>query len=804
MLLALPVFHEWRENSRLILLFVSLPMLLTGQAHSQQKGFSVKDDIAMARFNDPSADTNNPEEFSDQYSPDGKHVAIVTTKGLLASDQVESSIRVFDLEEVKSFLETPSGRSPRRRIVAAIVGVSHEPAIPFAPIIKDVRWSDDSRHIYFRGQNSCGGFQLYEANANGAGFRSLTPVSYNVDRFDLATDTIVYTAARMEVRRSAPGTPINEDAQDITGYWLNDLLFPGQLNSSEPETFSLFTLRVGKQPGVPRQVPGYSVRDVSLFLYLLPFRLSPDGTQLISAEPVTGKIPASWERYDPVPLFEHRRWHGDDPDLTKPENVLRPRRYALINLTTGKVAPLVNAPNAEPLGYFADANRIAWSNDQKRLLVTNLFFPPDVEVGANASPPTKPCVVASIDLPSFHRRCLYFDGPAMPLGSTHVVGVRFGKDHDEVLVYVKSDTQQPGVIAFHLESDTWEKMPSLSVPWNDERAWQADFEGKSGSDVHIYVRQGLNEAPSLWASDARTHAARPIWNPNPQLQGLDFGQASVYHWKDETGRDWTGGLVRPVGYVLGRRYPLVIQMYSFREHQFLTDGTDPSAFAARQLASAGFVVLQLRKQPNVLSDVDAQTSLAGYQSAVQRLSDAGLVDRERVGLVGFSWTCWYAVNAIIKSPHLFAAATIADGLDNSYMQYLLFSPGDSSLPEQFETIRGGKPFGAGLERWLKEAPGFHLDQVETPVRIEAIDPSSILQEWELYSSLYMQHKPVDLIYFPSGTHIHQKPLERLESQQGNVDWMRFWLQGYEDPDPAKREQYERWRKMRNNQSLANH
>jgi len=26
--------------------------------------------------------------------------------------------------------------------------------------------------------------------------------------------------------------------------------------------------------------------------------------------------------------------------------------------------------------------------------------------------------------------------------------------------------------------------------------------------------------------------------------------------------------------------------------------------------------------------------------------------------------------------------------------------------------------------------------------------------------------------------------------------MRFWLQDYEDPDPAKAEQYARWRKLR--------
>ena len=41
-----------------------------------------------------------------------------------------------------------------------------------------------------------------------------------------------------------------------------------------------------------------------------------------------------------------------------------------------------------------------------------------------------------------------------------------------------------------------------------------------------------------------------------------------------------------------------------------------------------------------------------------------------------------------------------------------------------------------------------------------------------------------------------KPLERLASQEMNVDWYDFWLNGHEDPDPAKAEQYARWRHLR--------
>ena len=40
------------------------------------------------------------------------------------------------------------------------------------------------------------------------------------------------------------------------------------------------------------------------------------------------------------------------------------------------------------------------------------------------------------------------------------------------------------------------------------------------------------------------------------------------------------------------------------------------------------------------------------------------------------------------------------------------------------------------------------------------------------------------------------PAERMASQGLSVDWFRFWMQGYEDSDPAKAEQYRRWQELR--------
>ena len=65
-----------------------------------------------------------------------------------------------------------------------------------------------------------------------------------------------------------------------------------------------------------------------------------------------------------------------------------------------------------------------------------------------------------------------------------------------------------------------------------------------------------------------------------------------------------------------------------------------------------------------------------------------------------------------------------------------------------------------------------------------------------FAALRHLNKPVDLIMLQPGTHVMTNPRQRLLSESINVDWFRFWLQDYEDPDPTKAGQYARWRELR--------
>jgi hypothetical protein len=149
---------------------------------------------------------------------------------------------------------------------------------------------------------------------------------------------------------------------------------------------------------------------------------------------------------------------------------------------------------------------------------------------------------------------------------------------------------------------------------------------------------------------------------------------------------------------------------------------------------------------------------------------------------------------LTHAKYRFAAATLTDGIDCGYFGYLSF-PNESW---DVDRLNGGlSPFAKeGYEQWMREAPGFHLDQVTTPVRLVALGSDSILEQWEWYVGLALQGKAVDFVEIPDAVHLLEKPSDRWIAEEGIVDWYCFWLKGEEDDNPRKASQYARWRMLR--------
>lgn len=777
---------RWRAlciNCLLILVASPYPMWAMAQKHP----FAVKDSIEMTRFSDPN---ELSADATAKYSPDGRHFVCVTTRGLLSSNKVESTIWTFNASEVRTYLNKPDTSHKPRPIELArfAVRVSINAVYPYAPTIEDLRWTTDSRAILFLVQTATGKRRLYRAVLLSRNVTPLSPADADVQRYDSRSGIIAYTTAlqSQERQENHDVTLYGSGAVAATGLPLSQLLF--SLKSSDAGDCELWAYRNGTSHRL-RSLTTCWPSTVSI--YTDPFAISPDGhslTWLMSVD----QPPKKWESYSAEPTFAGGGSLANNERRLHPFHAESLRQYGVINLLTGKTEMLLDAPLADAYGYFG-ARQAVWSANGRRLLVTDTFLPLFVSASGQQKDRTHPCLVAVLDTLSRATDCVVSEVPEQyattSYGPFHLAKVSWeSNDQDASAVY--RNTHDNKVERYVREGERW----NPAAPTSTDAIGMPD-KSAVGNPV-ISIKQSFDDGPpTLWAKDVSHARGVKLWDPNPQFSNMSFGKASLWRWTDSAGAHWIGGLVLPVGYVSGNRYPLVIQTHGLWDKLFMTDGVFPTAMAARPLASAGFVVLQIGivdADQHTGTPREASDAVLGIEAAIDQLTSDGLIDPKRVGITGFSRTCWHVENALVHDPERFAAAILADGIDEGYMQYLLFSDGKDTLRREFERINGGPPFAQNLSTWMQSSATFHLDQVNTPIRLEAHGPESLLGEWQIYSSLRLQQKPVDFLYFHGEQHILQNPLDRMVSQQGAVDWFRFWLQGYEDSDPSKALQYKRW------------
>jgi dipeptidyl aminopeptidase/acylaminoacyl peptidase len=727
-------------------------------AQQPKKSFTVSDDIELTHFHAVVEPV--------QFSPDGNYFAVYAERGQLDLNLVEDSLRFYRSQDIKAFLEH-SGEA-QVGLPVWVVHCSNKEG----PIVQNWRWLTDSSGVVFLERTARGNRRLMLADLRRKTIEPLTSIKETVRTFDVRDrHHYVYTVAdpaelqRLSDVRRVPATV-------GTGRALVQLVLPGDpLARQLVVRNDLWVVDGGKR----FEVRNNGVPVVLFGFYAQELALSPDGNSLVTTLPVP-EVPSSWEILYPPPYpslpSRIRAGHLDEQTGDRSAN-----QYVRVTLRTGVVRALTAAPTSNDGGWFA-SGRPSWSSDGQAILLPGTFL------YSNDQRPSRPCI-AVVDLTLNTRTCVEtlkgHTQTGVEDGYHSIFGTRFvGGDKQRVMViFIDHQSQTRTAEYRHTPDDMWQLIgESNGVP----------EVGHSG--LEVTVTEGLNEPPLFVATSKGI--SRVFWDPNPQLKNIEFGEASVYTWMDEEKRNWRGGLFKPINYKAGQRYPLVIQTHGFVDSEFVPSGLFSTAFAARALAAAGIMVLQVAEHCPMQTVQEGPCAVSGYEAGAKQLVSEGLVDPEKIGVIGFSRTCFYVMETLTTSSLHLKAASINDGIMETYFQYLMWIDRD---PEA-DSMIGARPFGEGLQQWLKRSPGFNLDKVAAPLLVSGAGPSGVLTMWEVYAGLRYLHKPVDLILLNTDEHVLTNPAVRMASQGGSVDWFRFWLQDYEDSEPAKADQYKRWRELR--------
>jgi len=677
------------------------------------------------------------------FSPDNKRLVIVTEHGRLDTNEREFSILMFRTDELF--------HSGRPNVLVSMQSRSNRDGI------RNVRWLDNN-NLVFLGE-ARGASQVYVLRVGKKRLRQLTdhPTPIIDYDFNARAQTVVYAAepkplsAEGAYQRCARGYAITNQALDDIPRSLEDCKQPSLLEGAE------VYLKLKKHRAV--RIP-----SVDYYLSLKPISISPFGDYAIYSV-LLRKVPPAWRDYE-------------DPFIAKEASAFRDRgpfswipQYVLLSTANAQVRPLV----AGPIEISQSAP--VWSPDGKSVVVSGAFLPLDA---------TEPAELAVRKSHSFVVEVEAASGAFTKVSDKQLIAVRWDAQTNELYMRAPERHSERGSAVYGKTAAGWVESPSTIVP-------------TYAAHPNVTLEQGLNSPPKIFASDAAHSEKQLVLDLNPEFARFEFGRVEPITLKAKDGHEVEGGLYYPPHYKPGTRYPLVIQTHAFSASEFWINGPWNSAYAAQPLAARDIVVLQLGRPKEKGSDAkvegtpqEAPRQMGVYEAAIDYLDGLGIIDRARVGIIGFSRTVYSVEYTLTHSSYRFAAATAADGFDGGYVQYLV----NPYSKRDWTTVNGGDPFGETFELWRENSPSFTVDRVRTPVRLEGYgDISAVIGAWEWYAKLVMLDRPVDLIYIPDGTHLLVKPWERMTSQQGNVDWFCFWLKGEVDPDVRKQDQYQRWTEM---------
>jgi dipeptidyl aminopeptidase/acylaminoacyl peptidase len=299
-----------------------------------------------------------------------------------------------------------------------------------------------------------------------------------------------------------------------------------------------------------------------------------------------------------------------------------------------------------------------------------------------------------------------------------------------------------------------EKLGRLAMTWTTDTAPAEIFAGEDGK-----MRKLTSHNDALVAT-------------------LQLGETRdiAAHSPDRT--EVHGLLTLPVGYVAGKRYPLLLLIHGG------PDGQDAHAFVPqRQLfAGRGYAVLNVNYrgshgrgkayQQAIFADW-GQKEVVDLLASVDETVKQGFADPDRLGIGGWSYG-GILTDYTIATTTRFKAAISGAGNANPLGFY-----GVDQYVLQYDNELG--PPWKNPEAYLKLGyPLLHADRIKTPTLFMGGDQDfnvPVTGGEQMYQALRSLNVPTELIVYPGQFHGFTRPSFIRDRYQRNLDWYGKYLMG---------------------------
>ncbi|HWC73058.1 MAG TPA: hypothetical protein VG454_03905, partial [Gemmatimonadales bacterium] len=593
---------------------------LGAQTPATAEPLSVPDIIGMTLFS--SNAHNGASDDVHVLSPDGTRVAVVVQRGNLAKNTVDYALLVF------STSTQPTEPRPDTLLVFS--------ATTNAPAIAHVAWLNDGRTLAFLGAEGHALPQVFTIDLATHAATARTHSSTGVTWYTISAngEPIIYQERGRVDTSDYAGMRAKGFAVDRS-LWPSDLIlgdFRGVVRNAEnPSTYRIARGGGDRPLNLPDSSTDYRHCEIQPW-YGAP--LSPSGDALlIGCDPRTP--PAWWKAYrNPRYRLFADQWRAVGQQLV------------LLDLASGQARRVYDAP----LLLQAETNW-AWAPDGRSIVLSTALLP---LTGPDSARRLSSRMVVELDL--------------MTRAFTTVV------PRDSLIV--RDWNPRTGVVEF-AQAPAWFEVNDATQRVfyrKDGRGWRS----VAALAPRFLVREDPNTPPRLMAVDPATRRSRVVFDPNRTLfDRRRLGRVEVTHYTSKSGRKYAAGVYYPPDFSTGHRYPLVIQTHGYDSTTFSPDGPFTSGTAAQPLAGSGIVVAQAAELISGNDAVDGTPEEGPsyqdmWEGLIDELDRRGVIDRARIGLHGFSRTCFAALYFLTHSSYPIAAADLTDGVDYSYLQFLVY------------------------------------------------------------------------------------------------------------------------------------
>jgi dipeptidyl aminopeptidase/acylaminoacyl peptidase len=329
---------------------------------------------------------------------------------------------------------------------------------------------------------------------------------------------------------------------------------------------------------------------------------------------------------------------------------------------------------------------------------------------------------------------------------------------------------------------------------SDEHLSDCAFDARK-EHVACVVQNNVSP-PRVAFADLSTGKVQVVADVNPEFANLRLSPGTRVDWKND--RNMFAYLVKPLGYESGKRYPLIVTTY--RSGTGFLRGGVGDEYPIHVFAANGFAVLvfDCGADENIThGDFEKamgiwEGPLEGLRAAIKAVTEMGVADPRRLGFTGLSHGSEIGAFAITHSD-LFRAVSMSgagswdQGLADMVPAWLRHYLGRWGVIDA-----DGRPVKERFDRLSATA---NVDKIHAPLLLNVPD-REYLTSLPLYAAMRSRKKPVEMWVYPDEYHEKIQPKHRYSVYERNLDWFRFWLKGEEDRSPAKKDQSERWEKLR--------